>query len=280
MCVLALKRVAILLKILNMKNILYLVFSLMVLVSCKARTAITTKPSETISSNKVFFDAINKKDNFESIKINSRIDAETGKFIPTIDGTFYIENNQKIWINFQVFVNVARALVTPSGIKAYEKINKTYIDSNFTYINNLLKVNFIDYNSLQNLLMGKTFIPVSEKDYLLLQNTQGYLLTSIKNQIFEIDGKTSEYKISLEYTPELDLKKVNLENVNSNNSLEINYDNYEILGSQKLPKNVKIIIKGKKTDQILIENTKFEFLKMETPFSIPANYTKTEINNA
>ena len=30
----------------------------------------------------------------------------------------------------------------------------------------------------------------------------------------------------------------------------------------------------------LIENTKFEFLKMETPFSIPANYTKTEINNA
>lgn len=280
MCVLALKRVAILLKILNMKNILYLVFSLMVLVSCKARTAITTKPSETISSNKVFFDAINKKDNFESIKINSRIDAETGKFIPTIDGTFYIENNQKIWINFQVFVNVARALVTPSGIKAYEKINKTYIDSNFTYINNLLKVNFIDYNSLQNLLMGKTFIPVSEKDYLLLQNTEGYLLTSIKNQIFEIDGKTSEYKISLEYTPELDLKKVNLENVNSNNSLEINYDNYEILGSQKLPKNVKIIIKGKKTDQILIENTKFEFLKMETPFSIPANYTKTEINNA
>ena len=46
----------------------------------------------------------------------------------------------------------ARANITPAGIKAYEKINKTYIDSNFDYINNLLKVNFIDYSALQNLL--------------------------------------------------------------------------------------------------------------------------------
>ena len=59
----------------------------------------------------------------------------------------------------------ARANITPAGIKAYEKINKTYIDSNFDYINNLLKVNFIDYSALQNLLLGKTFIPVNEKDY-------------------------------------------------------------------------------------------------------------------
>ena len=60
-------------------------------------------------------------------------------------------------------------------------------------------------------------------------------------------------------------------------SLEFSYNDYEFFVSQKLPKSVKIIIKAQKTDQILIENTKFEFLKMETPFSIPTNYTKTEI---
>ena len=89
--------------------------------------------------------------------------------------------------------------------------------------------------------------------------------------------KKSEYKISLDYDKELDLKKVFLEDLTSKNTLEINYDNFENIGSQKLPKNVKIIIKGQKTDQIFIENTKFDFLKMETPFSIPANYTKTII---
>lgn len=260
-----------------MKNILFIIFSAIVLVSCKTKAIVTTKPSESMA-NKSFFDTINKKEEFEGIKINSRIDAETGKFIPTIDGIFYIENDQKIWINFSfLFMTQARALVTPSGIKAYEKINKSFIDSDFTYLNKLLKVNFLNYGSLQNLLLGKAFIPVSEKEFSLTKKDNGFLLNSSKNLIFETEGKSNEYNMSLEYSPELELKAVNLQDVNTNNALEIFYDNYEIMGSQKLPKNVKIIIKGSKTDQILIENTKFEFLKMETPFSIPANYTKTEI---
>lgn len=264
-----------------MKNFILSIFAALALLSCKSKTVVQTNaPVEkpVVNSNKAFFDKILKKDDFESIKISSKIDAETGQFVPTLDATFYIENNQKVWINLQaLFINMARGIATPSGIKGYEKVNKTYIDSDFSYINNLLKVNFIDYNSLQNLLLGKTFVPVNENDYSLTPNEQGFVLNSIKNQIFETNGKKSEYKISLDYDKELDLKKVFLEDLTSKNILEINYENFENIGSQKLPKNVKIIIKGQKTDQIFIENTKFDFLKMETPFSIPANYTKTII---
>lgn len=264
-----------------MKNFILSIFAALALLSCKSKTVVQTNvPVEkpVVNSNKAFFDKILKKDDFESIKISSKIDAETGQFVPTLDAIFYIENNQKVWINLQaLFINMARGIATPSGIKGYEKVNKTYIDSDFSYINNLLKVNFIDFNSLQNLLLGKTFVPVNENDYSLTPNEQGFVLNSIKNQIFETNGKKSEYKISLDYDKELDLKKVFLEDLTSKNTLEINYDNFENIGSQKLPKNVKIIIKGQKTDQIFIENTKFDFLKMETPFSIPANYTKTII---
>ncbi len=264
-----------------MKNFILSIFAALALLSCKSKTVVQTNvlvEKPVVNSNKAFFDKILKKDDFESIKISSKIDAETGQFVPTLDATFYIENNQKVWINLQaLFINMARGIATPSGIKGYEKVNKTYIDSDFSYINNLLKVNFIDYNSLQNLLLGKTFVPVNENDYSLTPNEQGFVLNSIKNQIFETNGKKSEYKISLDYDKELDLKKVFLQDLTSKNTLEINYENFENIGSQKLPKNVKIIIKGQKTNQIFIENTKFDFLKMETPFSIPANYTKTII---
>lgn len=253
---------------------------MIILVSCKSKSAIN-KPistTEPVASNTAFFDSITQQHTFENLKISSKVNAETGQFIPTIDGTFYIENGKKVWANFSfLFMSQARALATPSGIKAYEKINKTYIDSDFSYINNLLKVNFVDYKALQNLLLGKTFIPINEKDFELTQNAQGFSLTSIKNQVLELNGKKSEYKISLNYDSEYNLIKVFLDELISKNTLEISYDNYDMQGSQKLPKNVKIIIKGKKTDEILIENTKFEFLKMETPFSIPTNYTKTEI---
>lgn len=265
----------------KMKNFILSIFAALALFSCKSRTAVqpnTTVEKPIVNSNKAFFDKILQKDQFESLKITSKVNAETGQFIPTLDATFYIENNQKVWVNLQaLFITMARGIATPSGIKGYEKLNKTYIDSDFGYINKLLKINFIDYNSLQNLLLGKTFIPVNENDYELITSEKGFFLNSIKNQIFEVNGKKSEYKISLNYNPELDLKKIYLEDLISKNTLEINYENFENIGSQKLPKNVKIIIKGQKTDQIFIENTKFEFLKMETPFSIPANYTKTII---
>ena len=264
-----------------MKNFILSIFAALALCSCKSRTVVqpnTPVEKPIVNSNKAFFDKISQKDDFESLKISSKINAETGQFIPTLDATFYIENKQKVWVNLQaLFITMARGIATPSGIKGYEKLNKTYIDSDFSYLNNLLKVNFIDYNSLQNLLLGKTFIPINENDYSLTTNEQGFVLNSIKNQIFETNGKKSEYKISLDYDKELDLKKVFLEDLASKNTLEINYENFENIGSQKLPKNVKIIIKGQKTDQIFIENTKFDFLKMETPFSIPANYTKTII---
>ncbi|MBQ0151533.1 MAG: DUF4292 domain-containing protein, partial [Chryseobacterium sp.] len=65
---------------------------------------------------------------------------------------------------------------------------------------------------------------------------------------------------------------------NSNDAIEIEYNNWETLENEiKLPQYVKIIIKGSKNSQIVVENTKFGFTKMETPYSVPANYKKIEI---
>ena len=215
-----------------------------------------------VSSNKSFYDAITKKSDFDALKITSKIDAEVGKFVPTIHATIYIENNQKIWMNMSaLFMNVGRGIATPRGLKAYEKLSRTYIDSDFSYLNNLLKVNFLDYSSLQNLLVGKVFFPVNEP---------------ITAQKVNINGKTSEYLTEFRFSNELNLTKVSLKDTKTADNLELFYDNWVDINGMKLPKNVKIVIKGKKTDQILIENTKFDFSRMETPYSVPNNYKKRD----
>ena len=149
----------------------------MFIFSCTAKKAATTKPLNTSTnvSNTTFFEKIKKPSDFQQVKINSKINVETGNFVPTLDATIYVENGQKIWMNLvAVIVNIARGTATNEGIKGYEKWNKTYIDSDFTYLNNLLNVNFIDYNALQNLILGKTFIPVKENEFTQAQNSQGY----------------------------------------------------------------------------------------------------------
>lgn len=212
------------------------------------------------------------------MKINSRVSVETGNFIPTLDATIYIENGQKVWMNMvAIILNVGRGIATPEGIRGYEKWNRTYIESDFTYLNNLMNVNFIDFNSLQNLLLGRTFIPVNEKDFVLTKNAQGYNLSSTKNLRIENKDKISEYAVSLDYSADFDLMRVNLNETKTGDNLEITYADYEYFENMKMPKNVKIIIKGAKTSQILMENTKFDSSRMDTPYSVPNNYTKTEI---
>lgn len=264
-----------------MQKYILIIVSALIVTSCKVQKNQATTPISTtkpISNNVNFFSAIEKKSKFDAVKINSRIDAKTGSFIPTLDAVIYIENGQKVWMNLTaVILQAARGVATPEGIKGYYKLDKTYIDSDFGYLNKLLNVNFIDYNALQNLLLGKTFIPVSENDYNLTQNISGFNLTSKQNQKITENGKTTEYKISLDYDADFNLSHVLLSNPANNDQLEITYSNREILSNESFPKNVKIIIKGNKTDEILLENTKFDFSRMETTYSVPANYKKTEI---
>ncbi|MGA9211505.1 DUF4292 domain-containing protein [Kaistella sp.] len=253
---------------------------MIMLISCKTKIAIE-KPINTntsVDSSTNFFNKMNEKTDFQQLKINSRITAETGKLIPPLDATIYIEKDQKVWINMTaIFLNVGRGIATPEGIKGYEKWNKTYIESDFSYLNSLLNVNFIDYSALQNLLLGRTFIPVNDKDFKLTKNAQGYLLTSVKNLSFRTNGDLSEYSAALTYNTEMELENVSLQKINAPDQLDVFYSNWENFENIKLPKNVKIIIKGSKTSQILLENTKFDSSKMEAPYSVPNNYTKTEI---
>ncbi len=272
-----------------MKKTIYLSSIIAILSSCTAKKVATApevipkteiKPVDVKApvANSAFYSAINKPATFSQVKINSRINFDMGAYVPTADATFYIENGQKVWMNLSAaFINVARGIATPNGMKGYEKLGRNYIESDFAYLNKLLNVNFLHYNSFQNLLLGKTFVPVNDNDFVLTKNAQGYQLNSTKTQKVTADGKDAEYAVKLQYTPDFDLSSVFLKDKNSTDNLEVLYSNWSEMNGHRFPRNVKIIIKGKKSGQILIENTKFGFDKMETPYSVPENYTKKEI---
>ena len=281
-----------------MKNWIPLIVLLLLLGSCKARKAAKNTDNNSVvdstfveSNNNdpkdvgepvrdklTFYENVLIPPKFDQIKINSKVNVETGSFVPTLDATIYIENNQKVWMNLSaLFINVARGKATPEGIKGYDRTNKAYIDSDFDYLNNLLNVNFLDYKSLEKILMGRTFVRISDSQFTLTRNAQGFRMASHTNQKIETEEGTREYKIVLQYDTNYDLLNVYLKDVLSPDELEISYSNWDEYNGIRLPKNVKIIIKGSKKSQILLENTKFDFSKMETPYSVPANYKKIEI---
>lgn len=233
---------------------------------------------KNISDRLTFYENIYIHPKFDQIKINSKITADNIRVSP-LDATIYIESDKKIWSNINfLFFNAARAIITPEGLKAVDKYNKNYIDSDFEYLNNLLNINFIDYKTLEKILLGRTFLLVSNKNSNITKNEEGYQLSSIVNQKIVTNGVEREYKINMRYSNDYDLIYVKLQDVKSDDAVEIVYDQWEGFDNNlRLPQSVKIIIKGSKTSQILLENTKFGFTKMETPYSVPANYKKIEI---
>ena len=280
-----------------MKNWIPFLLFLLTLSSCKTRNAAqsdtdhtrdsinTTKDNgdpkdvnEPVSDKFTFYEHVLIPPKFEQIKIDSKIKVETGSYVPTLDATIYIENDKKVWMNLRaLFINAARGIATPEGIKGQDKINKTFIDSDFDYLNNLLNVNFIDYKSLEKILMGRTFVKINDKQFTLTQNAQGFKMVSNVNQKIVTDEKNREYKIALQYDTNYDLLNVNLKDILSYDELDISYSDWNEYEGVRLPKNVKIIIKGSKSSQILMENTKFDFSRMETPYSVPSSYKKIEI---
>lgn len=244
---------------------LFTLLTALVLLSCNTQKPAVTAPIDVqapVESSELF-SKFKEPLHFDAIKINAKVDAEIDTYIPTLSTTIYIENGKKVWMNMNALINIARGIATPDGVKAYEKWNKTYIESDFTYLNQLLNVDFIDYNALQNLLLGKACIPLNENDFVVTQNSSGYLLTSKNNQKIVKDGKTYEYSVKLQYDANFNLNQLFLEKNKSNEALEILYSNWIKEGNLDLPKNVKIIIKSSKTSQISIENTTFAFTTME-----------------
>ena len=280
-----------------MKNWIPFLLLLLALSSCKTRNTVqndtdhtrdsinTTKDNgnpkdvnEPVSDKLTFYEHVLIPPKFEQIKIDSKIKVETGSYVPTLDATIYIENDKKVWMNLRaLFINAARGIATPEGIKGQDKINKTFIDSDFDYLNNLLNVNFIDYKSLEKILMGRTFVKINDKQFTLTQNAQGFKMVSTINQKIVTDEKNREYKIALQYDTNYDLLNVNLKDILSSDELDVSYSDWNEYEGVRLPKNVKIIIKGSKSSQILMENTKFDFSRMETPYSVPSSYKKIEI---
>jgi hypothetical protein len=282
-----------------MKNWIPLLLLLLVLSSCKTRTKVQdgtdqTRDSIATTSDKdngdpkdvnqpvrdklTFFEHVLIPPKFEQIKIDSKVRVETGSYVPTLDATVYIENDKKVWMNLRaLFINAARGIATPEGIKGQDKINKTYIDSDFDYLNNLLNVNFIDYKSLEKILLGRTFVKINDRQFDLTQNAQGFKMVSNINQKITTDEKNREYKIALQYDTNYDLLSVNLKDIQSSDELDVSYSDWNEYEGIRLPKNVKIIIKGSKSSQILMENTKFDFSRMETPYAVPSSYKKIEI---
>lgn len=259
------------------KLIAVIVCSLL-LFSCKTANVVSGGDADDIKTASLIKNTLAQKPSFTHLTINSKINADIDDVSTSLNVKIYVQNGKKIWVNVSKFgINGARAIITPEGFKAYEKLDKTYIDGDFSYFNRLLKVDFIDYDKLQNLLLGRIFVDLKPADFNSEIIDNQYILTYAENAQLLQNPKEGKYIQTYKIGSDFYLREAFLKDPKSKMELLITYENWIKSGSEVFPKNVKIIVKDKKTQKVELEYNNFTFEQIDTPFEIPSGYKPNDI---
>jgi hypothetical protein len=211
------------------------------------------------------------EDNFADFKtangtMKAKYKAEEGSQSITI--SYRLEKNKAIWMSAKLMglLTVAKVYITPDRFMYYEKINKTYFDGDFSMAKEFLGID-VNFQNLQNLLIGKPMFDLEKKQMLFDQDTYIFL-QNIKNVLAysaSIGGRQFE------------MKSQSLRNQN-NESLVIDYERFQLINQKKFPSKIRMTAQNR-DDKVIIDldyrSVSFDE-ELSFPFSIPNNYDLLE----
>lgn len=217
---------------------------------------------------------------FKAIQIKSKLNANINKKNINVTLKLYIEKDKKIWLNASMLgITGARALISPAGVKAYEILDRTYIDEELSYLNEQFNVDFFDYEKVQQLLLGQAPLLASLHNYEFTANEASgeYELSYKKNKALKNSNKKGEYIHSFFFDTNYRLRVIKIQDTQNQTEIIANYSEWQNLQGMNLPSVVKILINSQKPGAIELDYNNFTFEEMQAPFKIPSGYSKREV---
>ena len=254
-----------------MKSILS-AFLIVFLIGCKSKQSVTTAAAnENTEVSKVINGHYKNVHDFTTLNIRANAKYEDEKQSHSMNADIRIKKDEIIWINIKFLgIPMAKAMITPTKVSYYEKINNTYFEGDFSMLSNWLGTD-LDFNKVQNLFLGKAIDDLT-KDKWVSEVVEKMFKLSLPN------GSDVSKEFYFEGANYL-LKKETITQASKNRNLEIRYPSYKEEKGMFLPNeiNIKAEQKNKVTIDIEYKNTTFNE-NLSYPFSIPSGYTAVEIN--
>jgi hypothetical protein len=232
-------------------------------IACSKRVAPSVpEPPKNINIEEIDFEYFHGK---------SRINHKDDKKERDVKANIRIRKDSVIWMDISlVGVSGARALINKDSLTIRSNVDKEYFVFEFTELSK--RFNFtINYHILQAAMLGNLIYDRRPEDVVRTDGTFNILeqvmgTVTIKNYINAASTK---------------LEKVELLESNTNNSLVINYSNFQPVGTKTFPFSgfIDILYKtpaGVIRNTILIEWSKAEVgdRELRFPFNIPKKYER------
>jgi hypothetical protein len=254
-----------------MKSILS-AFVLFILIGCKSKQAVATAAAnENTEVTKIIKCHYQNKHDFSTLNIRANAKYEDEKQSHSLNADIRIKKDEIIWINIKFLgLPMAKAMITPTKVSYYEKLNNTYFDGDFSLLSNWLGTD-LDFNKVQNLFLGKAIDDLTKDQWISVVVEKMFKLSLPSNS----DVSKEFYFEGANYL----LKKETINQESKKRSLEIRYPSFKDENGMFLPNTINILAEQKDKVTIDIEYKQTTFNeKLSYPFSIPSGYTAIEIN--
>ncbi|SHL68778.1 DUF4292 domain-containing protein [Flavobacterium chilense] len=259
-----------------MKKYIAIVLISVFVISCKSK-AVAVQNSNEIKEispkeeKKVIENHYNNKLDFSTLYIKASARYVDEKQSQNVTAEIKIEKDKQILVSVRFLgITMAKALITPTAVSYYEKINSTYYDGDFTTLSKWLGTE-LDYSKVQNLLVGEALDDLRKGKY-----TQ----TIVENLFRLEDEKETTIKKTFFLDPEKYLvQKEEISQPTENRMLEIVYSDSKVFNQGTLPTGIEInAIQPKgKTNINLNYNTISFNEELSFPYSVPSGYKKVII---
>ena len=243
---------------------------LVLMMSCKSKAIVAEASVKAIhlTANKIIENHYNNKNNFSTLYIKSNARYVDDKQTQNVTAEIKIKKDEQILVSIRFLgITMAKALITPTSVSYYEKINGSYFEGDFRGLSQWLGTD-LDFNKIQNMLLGDAIDDLNKGKYTESLAEQTYRLDDISNN----NTKKSFFFDADKFL----VKRQEITQTAQNRTIKVAYSDNKVYNEATLPSNVLINTlqtKGK-TEINLDYNTVSFNEELSFPYSVPNGYKR------
>lgn len=207
---------------------------------------------------------------FKTMSGRVKIDYSDGESSQGVTVSLRVKKDEIIWLSAPL--SVVKIMITPDRVQFYNKLNNTYFDGDFSYLEELLGTE-LDFQMVQNLLLGQAILNLKDQKYYAATVSDQYQLKPVRQSnayktLFLLEP--SNFKMTLQQISQPSALRM----------LSIMYKNYQKVYGKVLPNQIEIKAVDKEhSNQIDIEYNNIVFdRELNFPFSIPSGFKPVELD--
>ncbi len=238
---------------------------------CKSAKSLTETGTikQNMSAKQIIKENQKQVADFKTLQAKVKIDFSQGDNENGVSVNIRMEKDKVIWLSAPLAV--VRAMITPEKVSYYNKLENEYFDGDYSLLSELLGID-LDFNKVQNLLLGETLFSLKNETYSASNNEVSYILKpEDPSALLEIF-----YLVNPGY---FKLDSQQLSQPLAKRFLQVDYKTYQLVDKQILPEIINIVAL-EANDEVKID-LQFKSVtineEVRFPFEIPSGYKEIQL---